>query len=66
MFGGKCEVEGVGVLVLIPHDERMWGEAGLRHKFVTSSLNGSELHASAALPPSYRSLHQLDRRLDEA
>jgi hypothetical protein len=36
MFGGKCEVEGVGVLVLVLHVERMWGEAGLRHSFTHS------------------------------
>jgi len=33
MFGGKWEVEGVGVFVLMLHVERMWGEAGLRHSF---------------------------------
>ena len=27
MFGGKCEVEGVGVLVLVLHVECVWGEA---------------------------------------
>jgi hypothetical protein len=32
----KCEVEGVVVLVLILHVERMWGEAGLRHSFTHS------------------------------
>jgi len=36
MFGGKCEVVGVGVLVLIPHVECMWGEGRLRHSFTHS------------------------------